>query len=109
MVDARLEILKNGMVRVSAPDILDRPGSDQERAEMHAQLAADLASGWSDVELRQMDFDGGVFRKPGGVAPQMEWDAKRQLMKVVFYFGMQHSIRIEMHQVADFDHDPWAD
>lgn len=108
MVDARLEITPKGFVRVSAPDFLGTPQSDQDRATIHAQLAADLASGWDDVELRQMDFDGRVFRKPGGVAPQMEWDPASKTMKVVFYFGMQHSIRIDMQQVADFKHDPWA-
>jgi hypothetical protein len=109
MVDARLEILSNGLVRASAPNMLDTPvNSDQERAAAHAQLAADLAGGWSDIVPRQMDFDGRVFRKPGGVAPQMEWDPDTHRMKVVFYFGTQHSIRIDMHAVSDFDRDPWA-
>lgn len=109
MVDARLEILSNGQVRVSAPDLIgvDNP-SDQDRAAMHARLAADLADGWSDVDPRPMDFDGHVFRKPGGIAPQMEWNPSTRQMKVVFYFGMQHSVRIDMQQVDDFKHDPWA-
>jgi len=109
MVDARLEILPGGAVRVSAPDITD-PGSpsDGDRAAMHARLAAELAEEWEDVKPRPFDFDGHVFRKPGGIAPQMEWDAARHQMKVVFYFGMQHSIRIIMHTVQDFRQDPWS-
>jgi hypothetical protein len=29
-------------------------------------------------------------------------------MKVVFYFGMQRSLRIVMHPVKDFSEDPWG-
>jgi len=109
MVDAWLEILPGGSVRICAPDVLD-PGSpsDEDRAGMHAKLASDLADAWGEVKLRSYDFDGHVFRKPGGFAPQMEWNPKTKQMKLVFYFGMQHSIRIAMHEVKDFDEDPWA-
>ena len=109
MVDARLEIGTNGLVRVSALDLIDvQVNSDDDRIAMHAQLAADLANGWSDVTPRAMDFDGRIFRKPGGFAPQMEWDPDTKQMKLVFYFGTQHSIRIPMHTVDDFGDDPWA-
>jgi len=109
VVDARLEIGRDGKVRASAPDLLDvGQMSDEGRAVVHARLAADLAESWDEVGSRAMDFDGRVFRKPGGVAPQMEWDPQTKQMKVVFYFGTKHSIRIAMHAVDDFNSDPWA-
>jgi len=109
MVDAWLEIAPNGTVRICAPDLLD-PGSpsDEDRAAMHVRLAGDLADAWGEVKQRSYDFDGRVFRKPGGIAPQMEWNPKKKEMKLVFYFGMQRSIRIAMHPVKDFGEDPWA-
>lgn len=108
MVVAWLEITPSGDVRVSAPDLLD-PGtpSDEQRVVMHTRLANDLSESWADVKLRRYEFDGHVFRKPGGYAPQMEWDSLRRQMKVVFYFGMQRSIRIPMTPVKDFSEDPW--
>jgi hypothetical protein len=109
MVDAWLEILPNGTVRVSAPDLTDIGApTDEERVLLQARLASQLADGWGEVEPRKFDFDGRVFRKPGGVAPQMEWNPKTRQMKVVFYFGKQHSLRIVMHPVKDFDEDPWG-
>ena len=109
MVDAWLEILPSGAVRICAPDILDvGDPSDEDRASMHAKLASDLSDAWGEVQLRTYDFDGHVFRKPGGFAPQMEWDAGTRQMKLVFYFGTQRSIRIEMHPVKDFGEDGWA-
>ena len=110
MVDAWLEILPNGSVRISAPDLtgIGTP-TDEERALMHTRLAAVLAKEWDGVEARKFDFDGKVFRKPGGVAPQMEWDPKTKQMKTVFYFGMQRSIRIPMRAVRDFSEDAWSD
>lgn len=109
MVDARLEILPNGTVRVSAPDFLNiGEKSEEQRSAMRVRLATQLAKTWIQVGARKMDFDGRVFRKSGGVAPQMEWDPETRNMKVVFYFGMQKSIRIDMHAVDDFGNDPWA-
>ncbi len=109
VVVARLEITKDGLVRASAPDLLDVGEiSDEARAGMHARLAADLAESWEEAEPRSMDFDGHVFRKPGGVAPQMEWNPQTKQMKLVFYFGTKHSIRIPMRAVEDFNGDPWA-
>jgi len=109
MVDAWLEIVPDGSVRICAPDILDAGSpTDEQRAKMHAQLASDLADAWGEVKLRAYDFDGRTFRKPGGIAPQMEWNPDTHEMKLVFYFGMQHSIRIAMHAVKDFNEDAWA-
>lgn len=109
MVDAWLEVQSDGSVRICAPDILDGgTPSDEDRAAMHSRLVADLTDAWGEVQLRHYDFDGRVFRKPGGFAPQMEWDPKRQKMRLVFYFGMQRSIRIDMRSVKDFSEDPWG-
>jgi len=109
MVDVRLEITKDGAVRASAPDLLDvGQVSDQDRTAMHARLAADLAASWDDAAPRTMDFDGHVFRKPGGIAPQMTWNRDTKQMSLIFYFGTKHSIGIPMHAVEDFNSDPWA-
>jgi len=109
MVDAWLEIMPDGTVRICAPDILDVGSpSDEDRASMHARLASDLSDAWGEVQLRLYDFDGTTFRKPGGVAPQMEWNPTTHRMKLVFYFGTQRSIRIDMRPVKDFSDDPWV-
>ena len=110
MIDARLEIDGDGKVRVSAPDLMGvEQASDEDRAAMHARLASELAVGWDQVPPRSMDFDGEVFRKPGGVAPQIEWDKSQRRMTVVVYLGTRPDVRIGLHPVADFSRDPWAD
>jgi hypothetical protein len=108
MVVAWLEILPGGDVRICAPDLLDigQP-TDEQRAAMHSRLANDLSEAWGEIKVRRYDFDGRVFRKQGGFAPQMEWDPLTHNMKVVFYFGMQRSIRIQMQRVKDFNEEPW--
>ena len=109
MVDVRLEISNDGTVRASAPDLLDvGQVSDQDRATMHARLASDLEESWDDAKPRAMDFDGRIFRKPGGIAPQMMWNPNSKQMTLIFYFGTKHSIRIPMQAVEDFRNDPWS-
>jgi len=108
MVVAWLEIAPNGNVKVSAPDILDiGEPSDEQRAAAHKRLANELYDTWGNVTPRRYEFDGHVFRKPGGFARQMEWDPKTRQMKLVFYFGMQRSIHISMQPVKEFIEDPW--
>src|ERR1700742_1603337 len=68
LVAARVEILANGTVKVSAPDITNAVGERDKIEQMRAQVAADLANGWAEVKPRSFDFDGKTFRKPGGVA-----------------------------------------
>lgn len=107
MIVARLEIGADGLVKVSAPDLLNIGATPaDERGGMRTQLAGDLAAAWSDVVPRKMDFDGETFRKPGGIAPQMIWKSKQ--MTLVVYLGTQPSIRIPLHQVGDFSDNPWA-
>ncbi len=108
MVVAWLEFLEDGTLKVSAPDILGVGNiQESEKTRLHARLSRRLLAHWSEVEPRRMDFDGRVFRKPGGIAPQIEWDPDTRDMKLVFYFGLHKSIRIRMRQVSDFRSDPW--
>ncbi len=108
MIVARLEIAPNGTIFLSAPDALNIGAvSADQRAAMRDRLAAGLASSWGDVEPRQMDFDGHVFRKPGGIAPQMEWNPDTKRMTLIVYLGM-NTVRIPMRAVADFPGDPWS-
>jgi len=108
MIAARLEIGADGLVKVSAPDLLNvgATPSDQ-RGGMREQLAGDLAGGWDEVVPRKLDFDGETFRKPGGIAPQMIWKASRKQMLLVVYIGTQPSIRIPLREVGDFSDNPW--
>ncbi len=106
MIAARLEIAADGQIRVSAPDLLGIAAAD-DRGALHRKLAGDLATAWGDVAPRAMDFDGSVFRKPGGIAPQMIWKAGSKQMWLVVYLGTRPSIRIPMRAVGDFSDDPW--
>jgi len=60
------------------------------------------------AQPRPMDFDGRVFRKPGGVAPQMEWNPQSGQMTVVLYFGTRPALRVPLRSVPQFSTDPWA-
>jgi len=108
MVAARLEVAADGSVRISAPDALGIQTNDaNERATIRASLAQDLAAHWDAVTPRPMDFDGKTFRKPGGIAPQIEWNAHNNVMVLVVYFGTAPAIRIPLKPVKDFSDDPW--
>ncbi len=107
-VAARLEIAAGPQVRVSAPDVTDSNiASEDDRAAMRQNMAARLAGGWGEIAPRPMDFDGKVFRKPGGIAPQIEWDAGAKTMTLDVYLGTQPVIRIPLRPVSDFSEDPW--
>ncbi len=105
MVVARLEITPNGSIYVSAPDAENVAPADGPA--LRRRLAQQLADQWGAVEPRKMDFDGRTFRKPGGIAPQMEWDHDSKRMTLIVYLGMKPGIRIPLHAVSDFDPDPW--
>ncbi len=105
MVVARLEIMPNGSIYVSAPDAENVAAADGPA--LRRRLAQQLADRWGAVEPRKMDFDGHIFRKPGGIAPQMEWDSGSKRMTLVVYLGMRPGIRIPLRAVSDFDPDPW--
>ena len=74
MIAARLQIDPDGSILVSAPDMLDIAATDpDDREAIRQRIASDLAQNWASAQPRRMSFDGTVFRKPGGVAPQFEW------------------------------------
>jgi len=107
MIAARLEIDAKGQIFVSAPDAENFGDSAEARAAIRQSLAQTLANGWGDVQPRTFDFDGTVFRKPGGVAPQMEWSPDAKSMTLVVYLGMRDAIRIPLRTVKDFSDNPW--
>ena len=107
-IAARLEIATAGQVRVSAPDITDGSvASEEDRAQMRQNMAARLAGGWGEIAPRPMDFDGTTFRKPGGIAPQIEWDAASKTMTLYVYLGTHPAIKLPLKPVGDFSDDPW--
>lgn len=105
MIVARLEIGAKGAVRVSAPNAFMNIAalSEDERSAMRADLLAKLARAWPDVGVMPMSFDGKIFRKPGGVAPQMEWDAEHKQMTLIVYPGIHATIRLPMTPVSAFE------
>ncbi|MEI9994607.1 MAG: hypothetical protein WDM91_08435 [Rhizomicrobium sp.] len=107
-VAARLEIESDGQVRVSAPDVADTGAvGDDDRAMMRQNMAARLAGGWGEIAPRKMDFDGTVFRKPGGIAPQIAWDPATKAMTLYVYLGTRPVIKMPLKPVTDFSDDPW--
>ena len=108
MIAARLEIDPDGTILVSAPDMLDITATDpDDRETIRQRIASDLAQDWASTQPRRMSFDGTVFRKPGGVAPQLEWSPGTKRMIMVVYFGTRPSIRVPLHAVDRFSDDPW--
>jgi len=107
VVVARLEIDSSGTVRISAPNaIVDNSQmSKQQLADLRKRLDAGLAQSWSSVGPLPLEFDGHAFHKPGGVAPQLEWDNAGKKMTLVFYSGNRASVHVPMDQVADFKSD----
>jgi hypothetical protein len=109
MVAVRLEISNKGEIYLSAPNASDIAGAAvEERPAIRARLADELAQSWSMVQPRPMDFDGRVFRKPGGIAPQMEWNPQSGQMTVVLYFGARAALRVPLRAVSEFSIDPWS-
>ena len=107
-VAARLEIAANGQVRISAADVTDSAvATSDDRAVMRQNMAERLAGGWGEIAPRPMDFDGTTFRKPGGFAPQIEWDGSSNAMTLYVYLGTRAAIRIPLRRVADFSDNPW--
>jgi hypothetical protein len=108
MVVARVEILPSGEVKVMAPDLTNAVGSREAMNEFRARLSADLANGWSEVTPRSFDFDGATFRKPGGVAPQMEWDKASNHMTLELYIGARPAMPVPLRPVDAFHDNPFA-
>ena len=108
LVAARVEILATGGIKISAPDVTNAVGSRDQIDAMRAQLAADLANGWSGVDPRSFDFDGKTFRKPGGVAPQMIWDKDTNQMTLELYIGARPAMPVPLRPVNDFHDNPFG-
>ncbi len=73
IVVTRLEITPKGQIFISAPNAQDFGAvSDEDRAAIRQRLADELDEGWGSVKSFELDFDGKTFRKPGGIAPQLE-------------------------------------
>jgi hypothetical protein len=104
VVVARLEIDSSGVVRISAPNaIVDNSQmSKQQLADLRKRLDAGLAQSWSSVGPLPLEFDGHAFHKPGGVAPQLEWDDAAKKMVLIFYSGNRASVHVPLDPVADF-------
>jgi hypothetical protein len=107
LVAARVEILASGQVKIMAPDITNAVGSRDQINQLRAQLAADLANGWSEVAPRSFDFDGKTFRKPGGIAPQMVWDKDTNQMTLELYIGARPAMPVPLRPVDGFHDNPW--
>ena len=108
VVAARVEILADGLVKVSAPDITNMQNARPERLQrVREELAADLATGWDGVSPRPFDFDGKTFRKPGEFAPQMEWDKSSNQMMLELYIGANAALPIPLRPVDAFHDNPW--
>ena len=108
LVVARVEILPSGQVKVMAPDITNVMGPRAQIEEYRARLSADLVNGWSGVQPRNFDFDGKTFRKPGGFAPQMEWDKATNHMTLQLYIGARSALPVQLRPVDDFHDNPFA-
>jgi hypothetical protein len=109
LVAARVEVMPDGQVRVSAPDITNLDGASPDRlANLRQELAADLATGWDGIAPRPFDFDGDTFRKPSQIAPQMVWDKKTNQMTLELYIGANPALPVPLRPVPDFHDDPWV-
>lgn len=108
LIAARLEIEPDGQVKISAPDLSGVGNNAEERQSARERLADGLADAWESVSPRTFDFDGRTFRKPGGIAPQLLWDAGTRTMTLVVYLGTQPALNIAMRGVDEFHPDPWA-
>jgi hypothetical protein len=104
VIVARLEIDSAGHVRVSAPNAISdkQPLSDNERADLRAKLENGLVISWPHVAPLPLEFDGHAFHKPGGVAPQLEWDDASKRMTLIFYSGNRRSVHVPLDAVRDF-------
>ena len=104
IIVARLEIDSAGIVRVSAPNAIipNADVSKSEREDLRDKLEAGLASSWASVAPLPLEFDGHAFHKPGGVAPQLEWNAGSKRMTLIYYSGNRASVRIPLDAVSEF-------
>jgi hypothetical protein len=103
VIVARLEIAPGGAVRVSAPNAFGEVAglTEIDRARVRTELSFGLSRAWPGITPLPFEFDGRIFRKPGGVAPQMEW--KDGKMTLIVYPGLMDTIRMPLQPVAAFE------
>ena len=103
IIVVRLEIAPDGKVRVSAPNAITEKSelSPADRIALVRELQVRLDASWPAVAPLPLEFDGQVFRKPGGVAPQLEWDSGRKRMTMVYYSGSRNSVRVALSSVGE--------
>ena len=108
IVVTRMEVTPKQQIFVSAPNA-ENIGtvSDEDRAAIRQRLADGLTQGWDDVTPLQLDFDGKDFRKPGGIAPQAEWDDTTHRMTLIVYLGKGDGVRIPLRMVKEFSSNPF--
>ena len=104
LIVARLEISPGGIVRVSAPNAFGEKAGilEADRERVRAQLETGLSRAWPAIQPLNFSFDGKIFRKQGGVAPQMEWDETSKRMTLIVYPGLRDTIRMPLEPVEDF-------
>lgn len=109
IVVARMKVTPKEQVFVSAPNAEDiGNASAEDRGAIRQRLADGLAAGWDSVPPYQLDFDGKDFRKPGGIAPQAEWDAAAHRMTLIVYLDKGDGLRIPLRAVKEFSSNPFA-
>ena len=108
IVVALVEILPIGLVKVTAPDITNAFVDEPMKTRLRERLESDLIRAWEEVKPRELDFDGKTFRKPGGVAPQMVWDADTNQMTLQLYIGANPALPIVLRPVDNFHDSPWG-
>lgn len=109
IVAARMEITPKEQIFVSAPNAENIGAmSAEDRAAVRQKLADGLAAGWDSATPHPLDFDGKDFRKPGGIAPQAEWDASAQRMTLIVYLDKGDGIRIPLRSVKEFSPNPFG-
>jgi hypothetical protein len=109
IVAARMEITDKGQIFVSAPNAENiASSSSDDRAAIRQRLADDLVQGWDDVTSHQLDFDGKTFRKPGGIAPQAEWDDATHRMTLIVYLDKGDGLHIPLRSVKEFSPAPFG-
>ncbi len=99
----RLEITPKGQIFISAPNAQDFGAvSDEDRAAIRQRLADGLEEDWGSAKSFDLDFDGKTFRRPGGIAPQLEWDSGTRQMTMIVYLGTRPAIHIPLRAVKQF-------
>ena len=104
IIAARVEIQADGRVRLSAPNAYANFATMPiaEKRAIEQRLVGNLVAAWPQVSPRDLDFDGKVLRNPGGVAPQLERDAKTGHMTMFVYPGSKPSIRVDLEPTDTF-------